>query len=89
MNANGSIDRGFGGDGRVLIDFGGLASSGFTHDVVADVVIQPNGDIVVSGDAEVEPNRLHDTAVARLIGNDPGGGIAASEPAAPAGDEQL
>lgn len=68
LNPNGSIDSSFGSNGKVLIDFGGLVSDGYTHDDLADVVIQPDGNIVVSGDAEVEPNRLHDSALARLLG---------------------
>ena len=67
LNPNGTVDTSFGSNGKVLIDFGGIVSGGYTHDDLADVVIQPDRKIVVSGDAEVEPNRLHDTALARLL----------------------
>jgi uncharacterized delta-60 repeat protein len=69
LNANGSIDSSFGNNGKVRTDFGGLAAPGFTNDSLGDIVIQADGKIVASGDAEVEPNRLHDTALARYIGD--------------------
>ncbi len=83
LNPGGRIDSNFGNGGKVLIDFGGLAASGETNDNSADVVIQPTGEIVVSGDAEIEPNRLHDTAVARLLGSSLSASAAPVEAAMP------
>jgi uncharacterized delta-60 repeat protein len=44
-NADGSVDRGFGSDGNLSIDFFGF------DDIGENVLIQPDGKIVVSGQA--------------------------------------
>ena len=45
-NANGSVDTGFGSDGNLSIDFFGFDDSG------ENVLVQPDGKIVVSGAVE-------------------------------------
>ncbi len=73
LNPNGTIDSSFGNNGKVITDFGGLVSGsgmgGFTNDTLTDVIIQPDGRIVVCGDIEVESNRLHDMGLARYAGD--------------------
>ena len=45
-NSNGSVDTGFGSDGNLSIDFFGL------NDIGENVLVQPDGKIVVSGQAQ-------------------------------------
>ena len=56
-NADGSVDRGFGSDGNLSIDF-----FGFT-DIGENVLVQPDGKIVVGGQAE---NNASGYGVARI-----------------------
>ena len=58
LNADGSLDSSFDGDGSVLIDFGGEAGA---H----AAALQPDGRIVVAGSVYRAPAR-RGTAVARL-----------------------
>lgn len=59
INADGTLDATFGGDGKVTIDFGG-------NDQCNDVVIQPDGKIVVVGSRLTLGPLEQDFAVARL-----------------------
>jgi uncharacterized delta-60 repeat protein len=69
LNANGTLDTSFSGDGKQTIGFdlgGGL------YDAASDVVIQPDGKIVLVGEAEQtggSPLGGKVFAVARLLGN--------------------
>jgi uncharacterized delta-60 repeat protein len=58
-NVDGTLDRTFGGDGKVTTDFG----SGSEDDVINALVLQPNGNIVVAGYSTVSGGR--DFALAR------------------------
>jgi uncharacterized delta-60 repeat protein len=70
LNVNGSLDLGFGNRGKVYTDFGSFRrTGGYSHDVLSDVKIQRDGKIVVTGDAELEPNRTHDIVLARYLGD--------------------
>ena len=70
LNVNGTLDLGFGNRGKVYTDFGSFRpSGGYSHDDLSDVKIQPDGKIVVTGDAELEPNRTHDFVLARYLGD--------------------
>ena len=59
LNRNGSLDTTFDGDGTATIDFGSLA------DLAHDVVLQPDGKIVVGGYTQAD----EEVAVARLNSN--------------------
>src|SRR5205085_1591591 len=59
FETNGSLDASFDGDGKVVVDMG-------NSDFAADVVIQPDGRIVVVGASGVSQNRNYDFAIARL-----------------------
>jgi uncharacterized delta-60 repeat protein len=61
LKPNGSYDLSFSTDGRMVIDFGGGS------DTARDVVLQPNGKIVVAGDATDGGTRR--LAVARVRGS--------------------
>jgi uncharacterized delta-60 repeat protein len=70
LNVNGTLDLGFGNRGKVYTDFGSFRpSGGYSHDDLSDVKIHPDGKIVVTGDAELEPNRTHDFVLARYLGD--------------------
>ena len=70
LNVNGSLDLGFGNRGKVYTDFGSFRpTGGYSHDSLYDVKIQRDGKIVVTGDAELEPNRTHDFVLARYLGD--------------------
>ena len=56
-NADGSVDRSFGSDGNLSIDFFGF------DDIGENVLVQPDGKIVVSGQAE---NNASGYGVARI-----------------------
>jgi len=74
FNADGSPDMNFGTGGRTLTDFSGM------NDQAKAVLIQPDGKIVVAGQAQVGTSRLdvdQDFAVARYLADgtpDPGFG---------------
>jgi uncharacterized delta-60 repeat protein len=57
LNRDGTLDRSFGGDGRVILNCPFDA-----NDVATDVLIQPNGKIVVSGGS-------YDYMLSRLLPN--------------------
>ena len=60
---NGTLDTTFGGDGRVITDFGG-------DDIAIAVTLQPDGKIVVAGRATTNPATGHtDFALARYLPN--------------------
>jgi uncharacterized delta-60 repeat protein len=59
LNRNGSLDPTFDGDGTATIDFGSLA------DLAFDLVLQPDGKMVVVGSTQAD----EDVAVARLNPN--------------------
>jgi uncharacterized delta-60 repeat protein len=63
-NPNGSLDATFSGDGKLITDFGGV-------DTASDVVLQPDGKILVSGSVckDVGDRVLCDVALARYNGN--------------------
>ena len=60
FNADGSLDTSFDGDGRVLTD---VAPSGGRNDIGRDVLVQPDGRIVVVG--SLDPGIYADAAVLR------------------------
>ena len=60
LKDNGAFDKSFGGDGRAYISFFGRS------DTARDVVLQPNGKVVVAGEAT--DGRIRRMAVARLVG---------------------
>jgi uncharacterized delta-60 repeat protein len=62
LNADGSIDSSFGTGGTATVDYGGDEFDG-------DVVLQPDGNIVMVGSTDVGPD--YDMAVTRLIGDPP------------------
>ena len=66
-NTDGSLDTGFSGDGKQTVSFGAT-------DIATDLVIQPDGSIVLAGYTESGPLN-GDFAVARLEG---GGGSAST-----------
>jgi uncharacterized delta-60 repeat protein len=62
-NENGSLDSGFNGNGRQTADiYGGW-------DIAQGIVIQPDGKIVISGNAHSSDNSLDDFALLRLNSN--------------------
>lgn len=71
LNANGSLDSGFGSGGKTQTDFGILVGngSGFTNDNLGDLVLQTDGKIVAGGDIETIPNQQHDVGLARFHGD--------------------
>jgi uncharacterized delta-60 repeat protein len=78
LNADGSIDSSFGTSGTATVDYGGDEFDG-------DVVLQPDGNIVLVGSTDVGPD--YDMAVTRLIGDPPtvtpppsGGGTSSPPP---------
>ena len=62
LNPDGTLDGGFGGDGRVVFNF----NSGGRDDVARAVAVQPDGKIVVAGEAAVSNSGNFDIATARL-----------------------
>lgn len=48
FNADGTLDNTFGGDGRVTTDFGDSISISLNFPVPQQVLLQPNGDVLVS-----------------------------------------
>jgi uncharacterized delta-60 repeat protein len=62
LNPDGTLDGGFGGDGRVVFNF----NSGGRDDVARAVTVQPDGRIVIAGEADVLGFGNFDIAVARL-----------------------
>jgi uncharacterized delta-60 repeat protein len=72
LNADGTIDTGFGNNGITFVDFGRFRPGplvGFSNDDPTDMWIAPDGKIVVAGDVELEPNMTHDFGVARFLGD--------------------
>ncbi len=71
LNSNGSIDTTFDGTGTATVNFH-LAGSSPENDIANNLVVQPNGSIVVVGSASLAPNTsgvtLTNAAVARLTG---------------------
>src|SRR5262249_55490623 len=63
LNPDGKLDSGFGTDGRVVIPFN---IGGSLHDEARDVLVQPDGKIVVSGSARIVALD-NDFAVVRLM----------------------
>ena len=76
LNTDGSLDRGFDGDGTVAISFG-------TQDAVNAAALQPDGKIVVAGSTYYAQTRT-DMAVARL--NTDGSLDKTFDPGGPDGD---
>lgn len=69
LNADGSLDTSFDGDGRQTVDFGGtpvLDEFNFLDEDARDMVLQPDGKIVVAGSVLREEPIGYDFAVARL-----------------------
>ena len=62
LNPDGTLDGGFGGDGRVVFNFG----SGGRDDVARAVAIQPDGKLVIAGEADVLGFGNFDIVLARL-----------------------
>ncbi len=60
LKDNGAFDKSFGGDGRAYISFFGRS------DTARDVVLQPNGKVVVAGEAT--DGGIRRIALARLVG---------------------
>ncbi len=69
VNTNGTLDTTFNGTGTTTVDFH-LAPAGTEVDIANNLVVQPNGSIVVVGQAFLAPNSagvsLSDAAVVRL-----------------------
>lgn len=59
LNANGSVDSGFGGNGDVLLDFA------VGDDVINSLALQPDGDIVAAGSATI--GGVAEIALARFL----------------------
>ena len=66
-NTNGGLDTTFTGDGKLITNLGGL-------DVAYNVVVQPNGKIVVSGEVCNSPATIGGCDVA-VVRYNPGGGL--------------
>jgi uncharacterized delta-60 repeat protein len=62
LNADGSVDTSFGANGTATVEYGGDEFDG-------DVVLQPDGNIVLVGSTNFGPD--FDMAVSRLIGDPP------------------
>jgi uncharacterized delta-60 repeat protein len=60
-NPNGTLDRSFGGDGKVTTDFGG-------HDAALGMTIQTNGRIVAAGFTSPDGSSQAHFALARYLG---------------------
>ena len=69
VNTNGTLDTTFNGTGTTTVDFH-LAPAGTEDDIANNLVVQPNGSIVVVGQGFLAPNSsgvsLSDAAVVRL-----------------------
>ncbi|HLM60128.1 MAG TPA: FG-GAP-like repeat-containing protein [Pyrinomonadaceae bacterium] len=69
LNANGTLDTTFDGDGAAVVNIGLPAfSATITNDVIRDIVIQPNGKIVAVGYTFLDNVSRH-ISVARLNPN--------------------
>ena len=66
-NTNGSLDATFDGDGKVATTFGGSSSYSYGY----DLVLQPDGKILVAGDTRAGPDigLNYDLAIARYNAN--------------------
>ena len=83
LNADGSVDTSFGHNGTATVDYGGTEFDG-------DVVLQPDGNIVLVGSTNFSAGGYFEMAVSRLIGDPPtstpppgGGGSGAAGPGSP------
>lgn len=61
-NGDGSLDAGFDGDGKVTFGIG-------LTDYPADMVLQPDGKIIVVGTSDIDPKEIYHVSAARLNDN--------------------
>jgi uncharacterized delta-60 repeat protein len=61
LNANGTLDTGFGNNGKIIMDWGGQYDEAFS------VLVQPDGKIVIAGDVTIDGNQ--NAAIIRLNAN--------------------
>jgi uncharacterized delta-60 repeat protein len=80
LNTDGSLDTGFGTGGKVVDGFGG-GSGG--NSVAESVLVQSNGDIVLTGSSESTLGSLDVLSVARFIGGDVPVTLGGGRPPAP------
>jgi uncharacterized delta-60 repeat protein len=71
VKANGGLDSSFGSGGKVLTDFNDRLPNSFnaTNDEFGDVLIQPDGKIVVGGEIEDMTTITYAMALARYTGD--------------------
>jgi uncharacterized delta-60 repeat protein len=65
-NSNGTLDTTFGTGGKVTTDFG-LLQQGFSYALAYSLAVQPDGKLVVAGQASI--NGVYDFALARYNSN--------------------
>ncbi|HEY0426280.1 MAG TPA: FG-GAP-like repeat-containing protein [Pyrinomonadaceae bacterium] len=71
LNASGGLDTSFGSGGKVFTDFNDRLPNSFnaTNDEFGDVLIQPDGKIVVGGEIEDQTRIEYNMALARYAGD--------------------